>query len=61
MKTGTRTFAFKLADKEEGSGKWTARRGVSLAGCTELPNGNYRDDIFWPHGGPAPEDGGYFC
>jgi hypothetical protein len=56
-----RTFAFRLADKRENSGKWKAREGVSLAGCTELPNHNYRDNIFWPGGQPAPEDGGYFC
>ena len=34
-----KTFAFKLADKSAKSdGKWKARDGVALAGCTELPN-----------------------
>lgn len=61
MKMEKRTFAFRLADKKEGSGKWSARQGVSLAGCTELPNGNYRDNIFLAPPRPAPEDGGYFC
>jgi hypothetical protein len=56
-----KTFAFKLADKSAKSdGKWKARDGVALAGCTELPNHNYRDNIF-ANGHPAPEDGGYFC
>ena len=57
----SKLFAFQLADKRErGDGKWRARDGVSVAGCTELPNGNYRDNIF-ANGHPAPPDGGYFC
>jgi hypothetical protein len=39
-----KTFAFKLADKSaNGAGKWKARDGVSLAGCSEVAFGNYRD------------------
>lgn len=62
-----KSFAFKLAEKKahgpaSGSGKWRARDGVSLAACTELPNGNYRNNELWfPNGPPTPEDKGYFC
>jgi hypothetical protein len=39
-----KTFAFKLADKStKGAGKWKARDGVAVAGCTEVRFGNYRD------------------
>jgi hypothetical protein len=54
-----KTFAFKLAERQS-VGKWKARDGVSLAGCTEIPNGNYRDNIYG-NGHPAPQDGGLFC
>jgi hypothetical protein len=46
-----KTFAFKLADRggKEAS-KWTARDGVSLAGCTHVGDGQYR-----------LRDNGYYC
>ena len=38
-----KTFAFKLADQgAKGSGKWKAREGVALAGCSEVALGNWR-------------------
>jgi len=56
-----KSFAFRLAEKNESaSGKWQARDGVALAGCTEAALGNYRDNIYG-NGRPAPEDGGLFC
>jgi len=62
MKTEKKTFAFKLADKRQSGARWTARDGVALAACSELPNGNYRDNIlYWPGGPPVGEDKGYFC
>jgi hypothetical protein len=46
-----KTFAFKLADKTpKGAGKWKARDGVALAGCTEVVHMNYRES-----------DTGVFC
>jgi hypothetical protein len=61
MKTEKKTFAFKLADKRQSRTKWAARDGVALAACTELPNGNYRDNILFPGGPNVGEDKGYFC
>jgi hypothetical protein len=50
-----KTFAFKLADKTpKGPGKWQARDGVALAGCTEIIHMNYRE--LKPNG-----DTGVFC
>ena len=47
-----KTFAFKLADRNaEAASKWTARDGVSLAGCTDTTGfGDYRF-----------RDTGYYC
>ena len=50
-----KTFAFKLADKSpKGASKWSARDGVSLAGCSEVTYGNYRSSS-------RTGDNGYFC
>jgi hypothetical protein len=47
METNNKLFAFKLANKEEArkdaranEGKWTARSGAPVAGCTD-PTGDY--------------------
>jgi hypothetical protein len=60
-----KSFAFRLADRRQqdgASGKWRARDGVSVAGCTELPNTDYRADLLtWPNGPPCPPDSGYHC
>ena len=60
-----KSFAFKLADRRQhhaAGGKWQARDGVSVAGCSELENGDYRaDQLTWPHGPPCPPDTGYHC
>jgi hypothetical protein len=55
METGTRTFAFKLAEKKPGNARWKAREGVSVAGCTFVSEGVYwwGDHIF--------PDGRYEC
>ncbi|HEX8307966.1 MAG TPA: hypothetical protein VF645_06050 [Allosphingosinicella sp.] len=38
-----KTFAFKLSDKAaRGASKWTARDGISLAGCSNVGDYNYR-------------------
>lgn len=50
-----KTFAFKLADKALNScPKWKAREGISIAGCTQLSENDYRD--FRKFG-----DDGYHC
>jgi hypothetical protein len=50
-----KTFAFKLADKAANrTSKWKARDGVSIAGCSERSEGDYRDYV---RGG----DNGYHC
>ena len=58
-----KTFAFKLADKNEkpGRSKWAARDGVAIAGCSDpAGNGNYRDDYdAW--GQYRGRDGGQWC
>lgn len=58
-----KSFAFKLAQKRGfGDGKWKARDGLALAACSELPNGNYRnDERTFPGGPPTAPDAGYFC
>ncbi|HMG46082.1 MAG TPA: hypothetical protein VK614_01290 [Allosphingosinicella sp.] len=39
-----KTFAFKLAARSpKDTGKWTARDGVALAGCSEVVHMNYRE------------------
>ena len=49
------TFAFKLADRNaNGASKWAARDGVSLAGCSEVRLGNYRE-------GTRYGDNGIYC
>lgn len=41
-----KTFAFKLADQgAKAPRKWTAREGVALAGCTELPTTDYKQSF----------------
>lgn len=62
----SKVFAFRLADKRlkapGASGKWQARDGVAIAGCSELPNSDYRaDQLTWPYGPPCPPDTGYHC
>lgn len=53
-----KTFAFKLAEKKPSSpGKWRARDGVSVAGCT-LPDYRSNYDAYGHYRGP---DGGYWC
>ncbi len=50
-----KTFAFKVADRgAKGAAKWSARDGVSLAGCSEVQFGDYRS--FTRTG-----DNGYYC
>lgn len=48
MEKTSKTFAFKLADKRDVSrdGKWKARDGLSVAGCTEyrFPNNLRQND-----------------
>ncbi|HYC99259.1 hypothetical protein [Brevundimonas sp.] len=42
-------------------GKWTARAGVAVAGCTDpTEQGMYRESIY-TDGRPAPLDKGYWC
>ncbi|MGH2448209.1 MAG: hypothetical protein ACRDFS_06355 [Chloroflexota bacterium] len=60
MKAESKLFAFRLAEKRNretrmNDGKWRARPGVSLAGCTPAAYGNYRS-IYNPSG-----DTGVFC
>jgi hypothetical protein len=46
-----KTFAFKLADRNaKAASKWTARDGVSLAGCSNVGDYQYR-----------LSDSGYYC
>ena len=64
MESGKKTFAFKLAEKKQSGlkdGKWTARAGVAVAGCTD-PSGEgmYRESVDYL-GRPAPLDQGYWC
>ena len=41
-----KSFAFKLAEaSSRGARKWQARDGVSVAGCSEVRFGNYRDSF----------------
>jgi len=53
MNNEKKVFAFKLAEKKQkekaAPAKWTAREGVSLAGCTDYHgNGDYREnDWVW--------------
>jgi hypothetical protein len=58
-----KTFAFKLAAKNEkpGRAKWAARDGVAIAGCSDpAHNGDYRDDYdAW--GQYRGRDGGQWC
>lgn len=58
-----KTFAFKLAEKNEcaGGGKWAAREGVSAMGCTDPARvGDWRSDYdVW--GTYRGRDGGEWC
>lgn len=60
MNIEKKSFAFKLADKGRSAasvdGKWKAREGVSLAGCTEVQfPGNYRQTRL------PGSDNDYYC
>ena len=58
-----KTFAFKLAEKNENrdGAKWVARAGVSAMGCTDQTgDGDYRSDYdVW--GNYRGRDNGYWC
>ena len=44
MKTESKTFAFRLAGRDVApEGKWTARKGPAVAGCSEVWRMNYRE------------------
>lgn len=44
MKTESKTFAFRLADRDAApEGKWAARKGPAIAGCSEVERLNYRE------------------
>jgi hypothetical protein len=51
-----KTFAFKLASQKRVEGKWKARDGLAVAGCTD-PTGdfNYRYSTIRSY------DGGVYC
>ncbi|WP_339913763.1 hypothetical protein [uncultured Brevundimonas sp.] len=55
-----------MAEKKQNAiglkdGKWTARAGVAVAGCTDpTGQGMYRDSVY-TDGRPAPLDKGYWC
>ncbi len=52
-----KTFAFKLSDQRRSDGKWRARDGVSLAGCTWVDSEEaYRASTSW-----YLNDNGYWC
>jgi hypothetical protein len=56
-----KSFAFKLAEKRpDGSGKWQARDGVSLAACTEVANLQWRSGSNYS-GQFVGHDKGYYC
>lgn len=62
MNEAKKTFAFRLANSApSASGKWVARQGVTLAGCTD-PNdiGNYRESVDY-FGRFVGIDRGYYC
>ena len=64
MNNDKKVFAFKLAEKKKAStGKWKAREGVSLAGCTDSTGyGDYRDSLNIPFGGDEMgQDQGFWC
>lgn len=43
MKTESKTFAFRLADRGAApKDTWAARKGPAVAGCSEVRWGNYR-------------------
>lgn len=53
-----KTFAFKLSDSRSKQGKWKARDGVSVAGCTDPEGmGMYR----YPDGYTGGNDDGMYC
>ena len=59
-KSNTQLFAFKLASKAQSdkkTTKWTARDGVSVAGCTRS---NYGPDGL-QHSRGSRRDAGNFC
>lgn len=41
MSVTSKVFAFKLAERKPEAGKWKAREGVSVAGCTHVEDGRY--------------------
>jgi len=63
MEQEKKTFAFKLAEKNEptGGAKWVARAGISALGCTDpARTGDWRDDYdAW--GIYRGRDGGQWC
>ncbi|MDP3748521.1 MAG: hypothetical protein Q8Q88_15890 [Phenylobacterium sp.] len=70
MQSDKRIFAFRLAEKKRNDarpkdGKWRARDGLSIAGCTdETGDGDYREAWTWPTSPPGyyvGPDRGYWC
>lgn len=64
MQSDKKLFAFKLAEKRDEAstpqGKWKAREGLAVAGCTELPDGSQEwRDWYGPTG--VGHDAGYYC
>ncbi|WP_332767361.1 hypothetical protein [Phenylobacterium sp.] len=64
MQNEKTVFAFKLAEKKDAApqtGKWKARDGVSVAGCTDQTgDGDYRAEVdIW--GQYRGVDNGYWC
>jgi hypothetical protein len=61
METNQKLFAFKLAAKEEAkqidtdaTGKWKAREGIAIAGCTRVRFGERAAGAFG-------QDSGIYC
>lgn len=62
MNTTKKTFAFRLANRPASTGgKWVARPGLALAGCTDpLDVGNFRESYDYS-GFYKGIDKGYYC
>lgn len=60
MESAKKVFAFKLAEKKD-EGKWTARDGVAVAGCTDPTGMGLHRESIYTDGRPAPPDKGYWC
>ncbi len=56
-----KTFAFKLAEKNESGAKWKARPGVTAMGCTDPSGLGEHRSAYDSWGNYRGRDGGEWC